>query len=530
MNTREDFIYAGVMSRAVKQAYIAGEEDEAMEPIVLTDRGGRPAGRIKDGDYVIFYDIRGEREIELTEAMTEKDFTEFSTGGMTAHFVTMIEYAGHLDVKVAFPPPGQIQDTLVETIIRSGRRVVKIVETEKAIHLGYFFNGKREEKFSGEERVMIPSPKVEDYSTIPELNIKGVAAALIEQLQDKGNHFIVANYANIDVLGHIENRGSILKAINHVDHYTGMVVEAARQEGFAILVTADHGTVEKWFYPDGTVDTGHTDSPVPCILIPPAGEDWGGISLHDGELTDVAPTLLSLMGLETPPAMTGSSLITGEIPQRERRVLLLIMDGWGIGDGSEGDLITAAETPNLDNLLARFPNARLQASGEAVGMPGGTVGNSEAGHLHLGCGRKIYSDRFRIDKALKEGAFAENETFLWAIDKALQEKKPLHLLGIVSFYSSHGSLDHLFGLMELAREKGIKELYIHSLLGRRGERPEAGARYISDVEQECREQGLGKVVSVIGRFWALDREENWDRIEKTYRALVHGEGRQVREE
>jgi len=158
-------------------------------------------------------------------------------------------------------------------------------------------------------------------------------------------------------------------------------------------------------------------------------------------------------------------------------------------------------------------------------MPSGTVGNSESGHLHLGCGRKIYADRYRIDKSLKDGLFDTNEAFLWAIDQAVREKKPLHLLGIVSFYSSHGSLDHLFGLMEAAKKRGVEKLYLHALLGRRGERPEAGARYISDVDKKCKELGLGEVATVIGRFWALDREENWDRIEKTYRALVNGEGR-----
>jgi len=164
-----------------------------------------------------------------------------------------------------------------------------------------------------------------------------------------------------------------------------------------------------------------------------------------------------------------------------------------------------------------------------VGMPKGTVGNSEAGHLHLGAGRRIPSDRLRIDEALEDGSFYENEAFLWAMRGAKRAGTRLHLLGIVSFYSSHGSLDHLLALMELARRERVEEVYIHSMLGRRGEHPESGARYIEQVEEATARLGVGRLVSVIGRFWSLDREENWDRIEKTYRWLVHGEGRPVRE-
>jgi 2,3-bisphosphoglycerate-independent phosphoglycerate mutase len=180
-------------------------------------------------------------------------------------------------------------------------------------------------------------------------------------------------------------------------------------------------------------------------------------------------------------------------------------------------------------LRAEYPFTTLDASGRAVGMPEGTVGNSEAGHLHLGAGRTIYSDRLRIDEAIADGSFYENEAFLWAMRGAKSAGTRLHLLGIVSFYSSHGSLDHLLALLELARRESLEEVYLHSMLGRRGEHPESGARYIEQVERATAELGVGTLASVIGRFWSLDREENWDRIEKTYRWLVYGDGRQVRD-
>ena len=162
-------------------------------------------------------------------------------------------------------------------------------------------------------------------------------------------------------------------------------------------------------------------------------------------------------------------------------------------------------------------------------MPPGTVGNSEAGHLHLGAGRRILLDRVRIDKAVEDRSFFSNEAFLWAIQKAKQEHRDLHLMGIISHYSSHGTIKHLFALLKLVKDAGVGEVYVHGFIGRRGEKPESGAIYVEKVEEMCRTLGVGEVVTVMGRYWSLDREGNWDRVEKAYRALVYGEGTPVGE-
>jgi 2,3-bisphosphoglycerate-independent phosphoglycerate mutase len=182
----------------------------------------------------------------------------------------------------------------------------------------------------------------------------------------------------------------------------------------------------------------------------------------------------------------------------------------------------------MDDLQKGYPFATLEASGEAVGLPPGTVGNSEAGHLHIGAGRRILSDRLVIDRAIQDGTFFHNDAFLWAIRGARKEGKDFHLMGIVSFFSSHGSMDHLMALFRLAKQESAENLYHHAMLGRRGERRESGARYLETIEKELENLHLGRIVSVIGRYWSLDREENWDRIEKTYRMLVHGDGHEVR--
>jgi 2,3-bisphosphoglycerate-independent phosphoglycerate mutase len=519
------------MAEAVRAAYRAGQEDETLEPLVRVDGDGRPVGSIQDGDYVIFYDIRGEREIELTSAFVDRHFPHFPRPPMTVRFATMIEYHPDLDVQVAFQPPGQVQDTLFEIVSKADLRQVKVVESEKAIHVSHFLNGKGQEAFPGEEQIVIPSPHGMAFHEMPpQMEAAAVADAAIEALRDPRHTLVTVNLCNVDVIGHIENLDAIRVAVETVDTQAGRIVEAARAAGVTTVLTADHGTVERWYYPDGTIDTGHTDSPVPFLLIgPQSGTD---VQLRKGgALTDVAPTVLQLLDLPRPQAMTGQSLIasppaaggTGE----GRRVLLLILDGWGIGDGGPGDLITQTDTPVMDGLLATWPNTQLVASGPAVGMPQGTVGNSEAGHLHIGAGRVVPADRVRIEQALEDGSFFENEAFRWAMQGAKSDGTRLHLLGIVSFYSSHGSVDHLLALMEMAQREGVPEVYIHSMLGRRGERPESGAIYIEQVEQEAERLGVGQMATVIGRFWSLDREEHWDRIEKTYRMLVEGQGQPV---
>jgi 2,3-bisphosphoglycerate-independent phosphoglycerate mutase len=510
-----------------------------MEPLVRVNGAGAsnatPIGRIQDGDYVIFYDLRGEREIELTQAFVDAEFPHFGRETMTTHWVTMIEYHPDLNVRVAYPPLGQVEDTLSETVSKAGLCQCKIVESEKQVHVTFFLNGKRNEPFPGEERRIVPSREFEGFQPPPEMAADKVADTAIAALRDPEIDLVVVNWANVDVIGHSEDREAIKKAVSTVDAQLGRAIAAAREMGVAALITADHGTVEKWYYPDGQIDTGHTDSEVPFVLVAPGLQD---VAVRDrGTLVDVAPTVLDLLGLEVPTAMTGTSLIEAEIEsggEGRSRVALFILDGWGARDDEWGNLILEADTPVMDALQVTYPSARLEAAGSAVGLPdsvpnreGKTVGNSEVGHLHIGAGRVVPSDRYRIETEIEDGRFFENPAFQWAMEGAKRDGTRLHLLGIISFYSSHGSVEHLKALMRMAVQVGVPEVYIHGMLGRRGEKPESGVIYTGSIEAECERLGLGQFVSLIGRFWSLDREHNWDRIEKSYRWLVFGEGQPV---
>jgi 2,3-bisphosphoglycerate-independent phosphoglycerate mutase len=522
------------MIDAVREAYHLGQEDETLDPIVGVDCSGEPVGRIRQGDSVIFYDIRGEREIEITRSLTEKNFSPFPVAqDLMLNFVSMIEYSSALDVKVAFPlPRSRIKNTFAEVVTQAGLRLLKITESEKAIHMSYFMNGKAEAHFPGEEMIVVPSPEgVRDYAQIPEMSVENLTAEIFRSLQNPDYQLIISNLANVDVVGHCENKKSVLRAVEAVDRAMGQIAGACLKQKISLAITADHGTVEEWLYPDGKINTGHTKNDVPFILVDDTFEGIHDIQLkNEGELADVAPTLLEMLGIAKPGEMTGESLLLNftERSEQPRRLLLLILDGWGIREENYGNLIREAHTPHFDRLWEQFPHAFLKASGVEVGMPEGTVGNSEAGHLHIGAGRRILLDRVKIDRAIESGNFFKNEAFLWAINEAKKKNKCLHLMGIVSHFSSHGTIDHLLALLQMAQACGIDNVYIHALIGRRGERPESGAWYIGKVEEYCRKFSVGKVVTIMGRFWALDREENWDRVEKAYRALVYGEGRRVR--
>ncbi len=520
------------LGQAIRRAYRSGQEDEALEPLIRADGTGQPLGRLKNGDSLVFYDIRGEREIEITEALTDPHFSAFPVErNLKLNFVTLIDYSPALPVRVAFAKQDKLKNTLAEVLSDAGLGLAKIAESEKAAHIGYFLNGKNDAIFPGEERIIVPSPEgLARHDEKPEMSVNAVASEVVKKMDDDRVAVIVANFANVDVVGHIENKASALAAVRAVDRELGRVAVAACSRQITLIVTSDHGTVEEWLYPDGTINTGHTKNPVPFVLAD-FSLDKPGLEIikTEGELADVAPTVLDLAGLRKPAEMTGVSLrINPEsgIPPR-KKIVLLILDGWGWREEKHGNLIAEAQARHFHDLWMRFPHAILKSSGDAVGLPANTVGNSEAGHLHLGAGRRVSLDRVRIDQAIRDGNFFSNEALLWAMEKAKVGRKQVHFMGIISHYSSHGTIEHLLALLKMARGQGLKDVYVHGFIGRRGEKPESGAIYVEKVEEKCREIGLGQMVTVVGRYWALDREKNWDRIEKTYRALVYGEGTRI---
>ena len=208
--------------------------------------------------------------------------------------------------------------------------------------------------------------------------------------------------------------------------------------------------------------------------------------------------------------------------QARRPLMLMILDGWGYREAKEGNAILAARTPNLDRLTEEYPWCLLEASGEAVGLPEGQMGNSEVGHLNIGAGRIVYQDLTRINLSIKKGDFFKNTAFLNAISNVKANYSSLHLMGLVSYGGVHSYMTHLYSLIKLAQEKGIKNVYIHVFLDGRDVPPKAALKDVKELDAFCKESGSTKIATVSGRYYAMDRDKRWDRTKLAYDALTRG--------
>ncbi len=207
-----------------------------------------------------------------------------------------------------------------------------------------------------------------------------------------------------------------------------------------------------------------------------------------------------------------------------KKAILVILDGWGIGKHNKADAIYNTPTPYLDSLNAKYPHSELQASGENVGLPDGQMGNSEVGHLNIGAGRVVYQDLVKINRAIADKSILKNKEIISAFSYARDNNKPLHLMGLVSTGGVHSSLNHVFALCDIAKEYGLKEVYIHCFMDGRDTDPKSGAGFVKELEDHCA-KSAGKIASVIGRYYAMDRDHRWDRLKEAYDLLVNGEGK-----
>ena len=211
----------------------------------------------------------------------------------------------------------------------------------------------------------------------------------------------------------------------------------------------------------------------------------------------------------------------------KKPTVLMILDGYGLNDSVKGNAVAEGKTPVMDRLMKEYPFVKGNASGMAVGLPDGQMGNSEVGHLNMGAGRIVYQDLTKITKAIQDGDFFENKALLAACANVKENGSSLHLMGLVSDGGVHSHIEHIFGLLELAKRQGIEKVYVHCFLDGRDTPPASGKEYVEQLEAKMKELGVGEVATVMGRYYAMDRDNRWDRVEKAYRALVYGEGEQA---
>jgi len=296
--------------QAVEEAYARGEGDEFVKPTVVVDGAGAPRGRIGEGDAVLFANFRADRAREISRAFTDDAFRDFARGPRPrlSTYVCMTQYDEKLSLPVAFEPD-QPTHIFPELVAQAGLRQLRCAETEKYAHVTFFFNGGQEQVFENEDRILVPSPReVKTYDEKPEMSAREVTDKVVAAVQSGKYGFILVNYANPDMVGHTGILDAAVKAVRVVDECIGRLWAAARAQGMALLVTADHGNCEMMVDPEtGQPHTAHTLGPVPFILADP---DFRGAKLRsEGVLADIAPTAIQVMGLVKPQEMKGLGLV-----------------------------------------------------------------------------------------------------------------------------------------------------------------------------------------------------------------------------
>lgn len=297
---------------AVAEGYERGEDDEFIKPTIMVDERGEPVTTIKENDSVIFFNFRPDRARQLTYAFINEDFDGFERKVRpSVHYVCMTEYDEKLTVPIAFPPE-ELKNTLGEVLSKAGIKQLRIAETEKYAHVTFFFNGGVEKQNEGEERCLIPSPKVATYDLKPEMSAYEVTEELIRRIDSDAYDVIILNLANMDMVGHTGIMEAAIRAVEVVDDCVGTITDHLLQKGGEAMIMADHGNAEKmvdYCTPEGCVHTAHTSNPVRFVYV----TEKKDIRLSKGSLPDVSPTILDVLGIGQPEEMTGHSLIENKI-------------------------------------------------------------------------------------------------------------------------------------------------------------------------------------------------------------------------
>jgi 2,3-bisphosphoglycerate-independent phosphoglycerate mutase len=290
---------------AISRSYAHNITDEFIKPTVIVDETNHPLASIKEGDAAICFNFRTDRCREISQVLTQTDMPAFEMKKLSLYYTTMTEYDQTFqDVHVIFETDN-LNNTLGEILERNGLKQIRIAETEKYPHVSFFFNGGREVPFEGEKRILIASPRVATYDLQPEMSADEVTNSLLPDIENKWPDFVCLNYANADMVGHTGVWNAVIKAVETVDRCVERVVTEGLNNGYTIFLTADHGNADYMINEDGSPNTAHTLNPVPFFII---DNSWKG-KIRPGKLGDIAPTILTMMGIPLPPEMTGDILI-----------------------------------------------------------------------------------------------------------------------------------------------------------------------------------------------------------------------------
>ena len=292
------------LSESIERSYDNGVTDEFIKPIISVDENGEPIAKIKENDAVICFNFRTDRCREITTVLTQTNMPDFGMSTLNLHYTTLTNYnSTYKNVNVIYNKQN-IKNTLGEALEQNNCSQIRIAETEKYPHVTFFFSGGREKKFEGEKRLMVNSPKVATYDLQPEMSAPEVTSTIVVELEKGETDFVCLNFANPDMVGHTGDYNAVIKAVETVDACTKKVVEAGLKKDYAFIIIADHGNADFVVNADGSPNTAHSTNPVPCFALNTDFE-----KIENGKLGDIAPTILQIMGVETPNEMTGDILI-----------------------------------------------------------------------------------------------------------------------------------------------------------------------------------------------------------------------------
>ncbi len=290
--------------QSMQESYDEGVTDEFIKPIVMVNDKDQPVGMIREGDVVICFNFRTDRLRQISTALTQQNFQEFGMHTLDLKYYTMTNYDDSFKGISVIYGKDNVKNTLGSVISSAGKKQIRIAETEKYAHVTFFFSGGREKEFEGEKRILKSSPKVATYDLQPEMSAFLVKDAIVEELKKQEADFVCLNFANGDMVGHTGIYDAILKAVATIDQCVHEVVDTAKSNGYEVMIIADHGNADHAVNADGSPNTAHSLNPVPCILVSDSYK-----KINNGILADVAPTILTLMGIEIPKEMTGKVLV-----------------------------------------------------------------------------------------------------------------------------------------------------------------------------------------------------------------------------